>query len=44
MLDEQQLDWDFLLYEAQRRYIRADNFDKDFRQNYSYIIHYTAMM
>ena len=32
VLDEQQLDWDFLLYEAQRRYIRADNFDKDFRQ------------
>jgi replication initiation and membrane attachment protein len=31
-LDENLLDWDFILYEAQRRYIRADNFDKAFRQ------------
>ena len=32
VLDENQLDWDFLLYEAQRRYIRAANFTPSFRQ------------
>ena len=36
VLDEQQLDWDFLLYEAQRRYIRADISIKIFGKNYSY--------
>lgn len=31
-LEENAIDWDFLLYEAQRRYIRSENFTEAFKQ------------
>lgn len=31
-LDAAALDWDFMLYEAQKRYIRSDNFTASFKQ------------